>query len=75
MTENQSPFFLPDEVDKRTLTSDTTRWRREKIGRFPRRIKIGARKVAYRRSEILAWENDPEGWRAADKGGSDASNG
>lgn len=64
MSEIETPFLLPDEVDTLTLTSDTTRWRREKVGRFPRRIKIGARKIAYRRSEVLAWTADPEGWRA-----------
>lgn len=68
MTEISSQFLLPDEVGRRTLTSETTRWRREKAGRFPRRIKLGARKIGYRRSEIEAWEADPEGWRPAGEG-------
>jgi predicted DNA-binding transcriptional regulator AlpA len=73
MNEIESPFLLPEEVDARTLTSDPTRWRREKAGKFPKRIKLSARKIAYRRTEILAWEADPEGWRADNGGGHDAS--
>jgi predicted DNA-binding transcriptional regulator AlpA len=64
MTLSDGPFILPDELDQRTPFSDTTRWRQEKAGRFPRRIKIGVRKIAYRRSDIEAWESDPEGWAA-----------
>ncbi|MBG6154759.1 putative DNA-binding transcriptional regulator AlpA [Labrenzia sp. EL_159] len=30
-------------------------WRLEKEGRFPARIKIGRRKVAWRYSEIIDW--------------------
>jgi prophage regulatory protein len=63
MTLTNGPFILSQELDGRTPFSDTTRWRQEKAGRFPRRIKVGARKVASRRSDIEAWERDPEGWR------------
>lgn len=62
MSVTESPFLLPSEVDARTRSSDTTRWRREKAGCFPKRIKLSARKVAYRKSDILEWESDPEGW-------------
>jgi predicted DNA-binding transcriptional regulator AlpA len=62
MEKSESPFLLPEEVSARTLTSDTTRWRREKEGLFPRRVKLSARKIAYRRSDIQDWERDPEGW-------------
>src|SRR6266550_2099325 len=58
----ESPFFLPREVDEISRLSDVTRWRREKAGRFPRRVKLSARKVAYRKSEIEDWRRDPEGW-------------
>jgi predicted DNA-binding transcriptional regulator AlpA len=62
MSGTNSPFLLPKAVEARTEISDTTRWRREKAGLFPKRIKISARKVAYRRSEIEDWEKDPEDW-------------
>jgi predicted DNA-binding transcriptional regulator AlpA len=62
MEKVDSPFFLPEELNARHRTSDSTRWRQEKAGRFPRRIKLAARKIAYRRAEVLEWERDPEGW-------------
>lgn len=32
-------------------------WRLEKAGRFPRRMLIGQRRVAWRFSDIVAWLN------------------
>jgi hypothetical protein len=58
-----SPFLLPDEVDTIALICDMTRMRQEKLGRFPKRIKLANRKVAYRRTDIEEWSRDPEGWR------------
>jgi predicted DNA-binding transcriptional regulator AlpA len=58
----ESPFLLLPEVDKISRLSDLTRWRLEKSGRFPKRIRIAGRKVAWRKSEIEAWVADPEGW-------------
>jgi hypothetical protein len=34
----------------------------EKRGRFAKRIRIGNRKIAYRRTDIERWVADPEGW-------------
>jgi prophage regulatory protein len=31
------------------------RWRLERIGKFPRRLRLGPRTVRWRLSEILAW--------------------
>lgn len=59
-----SKFVLSDERRKRVPASEPTLWRQEKAGKFPRRIKIGARKVAHFRSEIELWEQDPSGWAA-----------
>ncbi len=59
-----SPFLLPPEVEEISLLSDVTRWRHEKLGQFPRRIKITNRKIVYRKSDIDDWASDPEGWRA-----------
>lgn len=63
MTEKQSPFVLPAEADKICLISDITRWRQEKVGRFPKRIKLDGKKVVWRRVDIEEWAADPEGWR------------
>jgi hypothetical protein len=57
-----SEFLLPVDVDRISLLSPVTRWRREKAGLFPRRVKLSARKIAYRKAEIEAWAVDPEGW-------------
>jgi predicted DNA-binding transcriptional regulator AlpA len=59
-----SPFLRPNEVEKISLLSDVTRWRHEKTGNFPRRIRITDRKIVYRKSDIDDWASDPEGWRA-----------
>jgi predicted DNA-binding transcriptional regulator AlpA len=58
-----SPFLLPPEVEEISLLSDVTRWRHEKLGQFPRRIKITNKKIVYRKSDIDDWARDPEGWR------------
>ena len=49
---DQSPFLRPNEVEKISLLSDVTRWRHEKTGNFPRRIRITDRKIVYRKSDI-----------------------
>lgn len=72
MTE--TPFLLPSEVNKISRITDVTRMRLEKSGRFPKRIKIGARKIAWRRSEIEAWTADPEGWRPSLSTGQNSEN-
>jgi predicted DNA-binding transcriptional regulator AlpA len=59
-----SPFLLPpDEVEQKTLLCDLTRMRQEKLGRFPKRVKIASRRIAYRGAEIEDWLRDPEAWR------------
>jgi predicted DNA-binding transcriptional regulator AlpA len=62
MTTSDSPFLLPDELDKLTRVSDLTRSRMEKRGLFPRRIRIAPRRIAWRRSEVEDWVRDPEAW-------------
>lgn len=45
------------ELECRAMTtlSNSTRWRMEQEGKFPKRIKIGPSAVAYRLSEVQAW--------------------
>lgn len=43
------------EVVKMTGLSQTTLWRRERAGQFPRRRRLGMNIVAWRSDEILAW--------------------
>ncbi len=38
-----------------TTLANSTRWKMEQAGKFPRRIKIGERAAGYRLSEVQAW--------------------
>lgn len=58
----ESPFLLPHEVEQISRLSDMTRWRLERKGKFPKRIRIGGRRVGYNRAAVLNWSEDPEGW-------------
>lgn len=58
----QSPLMAVDEVARIFPGSEATRWRAEKIGLFPKRVRISKRKIAYLRSQVEAWARDPEGW-------------
>jgi predicted DNA-binding transcriptional regulator AlpA len=66
MSKFSLPFLLPSEVDELTRLSDLTRRRLEEAGKFPRRIKIANRKIAWRRADILLWLDDPPGWAKRD---------
>jgi prophage regulatory protein len=55
-------LLLKPEVEARTRLSDTTIWRLEQACRFPKRIKIGFRRVAWRAVDIDAFVNG--GWHA-----------
>jgi predicted DNA-binding transcriptional regulator AlpA len=57
-----SQFVLPPERRQRIPLSDTTVWRLEQANKFPKRQRIGLRKVAHLRSELDDYEADPEGW-------------
>jgi prophage regulatory protein len=43
------------ELRKRVPYSDTTIWRKERDGKFPRRIELGPNAVGWLESEIDAW--------------------
>jgi prophage regulatory protein len=58
-------LVLPEEVIERivgesevcrlTNLSRTTRWRLEREGRFPQRVRLSRNRVGWRVEEILAW--------------------
>lgn len=50
-----SRLLRQEEVERRTGLSRTTIWRRERAGRFPRRVKLGDNSVAWREEEIEDW--------------------
>jgi predicted DNA-binding transcriptional regulator AlpA len=56
--------MLAREVDEAVPISSTTRWRQEKLHRFPLRVKVSSRLIGYHRAEIESWLRDPEAWVA-----------
>lgn len=62
MTTKEQDFMLPPEVEADVRLSGPTIWRLQKVGRFPAYIKLSARKNAARRSDIVDWKADPQGW-------------
>jgi len=58
-------LVLEDVVEsKYHRVSKPTRWRQEREGLFPQRVKIGKRRVAWRTSELDEWAADPAAWAA-----------
>ena len=57
MNDTLAPNDLILRAERKRLVplSDTTVWRMERRGEFPRRISISDKRVAWRRSEIEAW--------------------
>ena len=54
-------------IELRELTgglSDTTIWRMEKAGSFPRRVKISLNRVAWSLAEFEKWAADPSSYRS-----------
>jgi prophage regulatory protein len=48
-------LLLEREVMARTRLSHAQLWRLEAAGRFPKRVKIGFRRIAWRAADIDAW--------------------
>jgi prophage regulatory protein len=48
-------LILRPERKRLVPLSDATIWRLERAGKFPRRILISKKRVAWRRSDIEAW--------------------
>ena len=48
-------LILRPERKRLVPLSDATIWRLERAGKFPRRILISEKRVAWRRSDIEAW--------------------
>ncbi|AQQ19487.1 helix-turn-helix transcriptional regulator [Burkholderia cenocepacia] len=68
---NTAPATLP--LDGYTRWSDLQRFvplclnsitKRERAGRFPKRVKLGGYSVAWPNREIHRWFADPNGYRA-----------
>jgi prophage regulatory protein len=53
--EHQERLIAEPEYRTRTSLSRAQRWRLERDGKFPHRLRLGPRTVRWRLSEILAW--------------------
>jgi prophage regulatory protein len=43
------------EVHRLTNLSRTTRWRLEREGKFPKRLRLSGNRVGWQANEVLAW--------------------
>jgi hypothetical protein len=59
---DQPRFMLKEEVERFHPVNDRARKRAEVAGLFPRRVPLALHKVAWLRSEVMAWEADPRAW-------------
>lgn len=44
-------------VEDRTSLDITTIYRKIKVGAFPRPVRVGKRRVAWRETDVAAWQN------------------
>ena len=57
------------EVHRLTGLSRVTRWRMEREGTFPQRLRLGASAIGWREDEVLAWiASRPRGLTAVTEG-------
>jgi prophage regulatory protein len=62
-TEPPPELQLLPEVIARTRLSAPTIWRLERKGKFPKRLVIGIRRVAWRAAELDRWMADPASFK------------
>lgn len=55
MADSVAPLILLNEVAAMVTVSRSTLWRWIKQGIFPTPIKLGPRRIAWRRSDVNAW--------------------
>ena len=51
----QTDLISADEVERLTRLSGTTIWRLERRNLFPKRIKLGLKRVAWSEREVREW--------------------
>jgi predicted DNA-binding transcriptional regulator AlpA len=57
--ETQAPFFRKPTVRRLACdVDDSTLWRWEQVGKFPKRIRISARLTVWNSAEVLQWVNE-----------------
>jgi prophage regulatory protein len=51
-------YIREDECRERTGLSRTTRWRLERLRRFPRRRQLGDNSIGWLLSEVIDWQRN-----------------
>ena len=59
-------FLKERDVIAVTSLSHATLWRTMKNGRFPKPVLISPGRVGWRESAIVAWQENPQEWKAAE---------
>jgi len=60
MTEDANTMWRFPTINQQTSLSRSTVWRLEKLGQFPKRIKLSPNCVGWRKSEVLDWLSSRE---------------
>ena len=55
MADHPIHFLRLPEILRRVPYSSAHIWRLEKAGKFPRRVRLGANRVAWVEAEVSAW--------------------
>ena len=55
MADRPIHFLRLPEIPRRVPYSEAHIWRLEKAGKFPRRVRIGANRIAWVESEVNNW--------------------
>ncbi|MGW7233014.1 helix-turn-helix transcriptional regulator [Pseudomonas fulva] len=58
VTAAQERFLRFGAVADMTGLSRSTIWRMEQEGRFPRRVQLGSKSVAWRLSDLIGWMSE-----------------
>ncbi|BCS54113.1 AlpA family transcriptional regulator [Geobacter sp. SVR] len=51
----EAEFFTVQEIIVKYKLSESTIYRKEKAGTFPKKVKLSERRVGFRAHEVLAW--------------------
>jgi prophage regulatory protein len=66
--KNKRQIIRKPELLDRIGLSDTTIWRMEKVGKFPKRLQLGGNSVGWFDDEIDDWQNAKAAERQSQQG-------
>jgi prophage regulatory protein len=63
--QNHDRILRKPETTFKVGLSDVTLWRMEKVGKFPKRLRLGGNSVGWLESEVNAWLEERKAEREA----------